>query len=103
MKALESLLKQAFFADFRRFPRLARAMLKKVCRRRNGSAGQERKTQVQETEMFNSRFTQVATATVGALVLSTLSITAAIGPVAAADLERTQTAMVHNVGTQANG
>ncbi len=53
--------------------------------------------------MFNSSFAQVATATVGALVLSTLSITAAIGPVAAADLERTQIAMVQNVGTQANG
>ena len=49
------------------------------------------------------RFAQVATAAVGALVLSTLSITAAIGPVSAADLERTQIAMVQNVGTQANG
>ena len=102
IKAFEPLLKLAFFADFRRFRRLARAMLKKVCSRR-WSAGQERKTKVQETEMFNSRFAQVATATVGALILSTLSITAAIGPVAAADLERTQTAMVHNAGTQANG
>ena len=35
--------------------------------------------------MFNSgRFAQVATAAVGALVLSTLSIAAAIGPVRAA-------------------
>ncbi len=49
------------------------------------------------------RFAQVATAAVGALVLSTLSITAAIGPVRAADLDRTQTASVHNQGTQANG
>ena len=103
MKASESLLIEAFFADFRRFQRLARAMLKKACPRRM-AAGQERKTKVQETEMFNSgRFAQVATATVGALILSTLSITAAIGPVAAADLERTRTAMVQNAGTQANG
>ena len=47
--------------------------------------GQARKTQG-DPEMFNfDRFAQVATAAVGALVLSTLSITAAIGPVRAAD------------------
>ena len=48
------------------------------------------------------RFAQVATAAVGALVLSTLSITAAIGPVRAADPERTQTASVQ-LDRQANG
>ena len=34
------------------------------------------------------RFAKVATASVGALVLSTLSVTAAVGPVRAADVER---------------
>lgn len=39
-----------------------------------------------ETEMFNyDRFARVATATVGALALSTLSIVAAVGPVQASD------------------
>ena len=39
--------------------------------------------------MFNfDRFAQVATAAVGALVLSTLSIAAAVGPVRAADVDR---------------
>jgi len=53
--------------------------------------------------MFNSgRFAQVATAAVGALVLSTLSITAAIGPVSAADLDRSQVASVQ-LQTHANG
>jgi hypothetical protein len=64
--------------------------------------GTSSKTQVQETEMFNSSFAQVATAAVGALVLSTLSITAAIGPVRAADLDRTQIASVQ-LDRQANG
>jgi hypothetical protein len=37
--------------------------------------------------MFNyDRFAKVATATVGALALSTLSIVAAVGPVQASDL-----------------
>ena len=45
--------------------------------------------------MFKQSFAQVATAAVGALVLSTLSIGAAIGPVRAADLDRTQIAMAH--------
>ena len=40
--------------------------------------------------MFNSgRFAQVATAAVGALLLSTLSIAAAIGPVRAAEAPAT--------------
>jgi len=39
--------------------------------------------------MFNfDRFAKVATAAVGAFVLSTLSITAAVGPASAADLDR---------------
>jgi hypothetical protein len=43
--------------------------------------------------MFKSdRFAQVATAAIGAIVLSTLSITAAIGPVRAADRSNTQLA-----------
>ena len=48
------------------------------------------------------RFAKVATASVGALVLSTLSITAAVGPVRAADVERVVTASVLS-DTQANG
>ena len=52
--------------------------------------------------MFNfDRFARVATATVGALVLSTLSITAAVGPVHASDIERVAIAQVQ--GTQAHG
>jgi len=43
------------------------------------------------------RFAQVATAAVGALVLSTLSIVAAIGPVRAADLDRTEIASIRSV------
>ena len=43
--------------------------------------------------MFN-RFTRVATAAVGALVLSTLSITAAVGPVSAADVASVTVASV---------
>ena len=48
------------------------------------------------------RFAKVATASVGALVLSTLSVTAAVGPVRAADVERVVIASVHS-GPQANG
>ncbi|HYI63925.1 MAG TPA: hypothetical protein VEW71_03465 [Allosphingosinicella sp.] len=58
---------------------------------------------VQETEMFTSgRFAQVATAAVGALVLSTVSVGAAIGPASASGLAGTQTVSVQG-GTQANG
>jgi hypothetical protein len=47
--------------------------------------------------MFNfDRFARVATASVGALVLATLSITAAVGPVSAADVGRVATASVHD-------
>jgi len=67
------------------------------------SAGRERKTKVQETQMFNfDRFARVATATVGALVLSTLSVTAAVGPVRAADLGTAQIAQVQ-LEARANG
>ena len=53
--------------------------------------------------MFTSgRFAQVATAAVGALVLSTVSVGAAIGPASASGLAGTQIVSVHN-GTQANG
>jgi len=53
--------------------------------------------------MFNfDRFAQVATAAVGALVLATLSITAAIGPVRAASPDGTRIASVQST-TQANG
>jgi hypothetical protein len=49
--------------------------------------------QVQETEMFNyDRFARIATATVGALALSTLSIVAAVGPVQASDFRPAATA-----------
>ena len=45
--------------------------------------------------MFSfERFAQVATAAVGALVLSTLAVSAAIGPVRAADFDRAQVALV---------
>ncbi len=53
--------------------------------------------------MFNfDRFTRVATAAAGALVLSVLSIGAAIGPVNAADLHRTHIASADS-GARANG
>jgi hypothetical protein len=56
--------------------------------------------------MFNfDRFAKVATAAVGALVLSTLSVTAAVGPVQAADVERAVTVAAVSVVSdiQANG
>jgi hypothetical protein len=77
-------------------------MLKKV-RHRRRVGGTSTKTKDQETEMFNfDRFAQVATAAVGALVLSTVSIAAAIGPVHAADAGRTQVASVQ-LEAAANG
>jgi hypothetical protein len=93
---------EPFPADFRQFPRLARAMLKQA-RYRRRSRRDRGKTKVQETEMFNfDRFAKVATAAVGALVLSTLSIVAAVGPVRATGLDRTEIAFVQH-GTQAHG
>jgi len=55
--------------------------------------------------MFNfDRFTRVATATVGALVLSTLSIAAAVGPAhSAGNAEAGQTAYAQVNGTRADG
>ena len=51
--------------------------------------------------MFNfDRFAKVATAAVGAFVLSTVSITAAIGPAGAADLGPIALAQL---GAQAHG
>ena len=53
--------------------------------------------------MFTSgRFAQIATAAVGALVLSTISVGAAIGPASASALAGTQIVSVHG-GTQADG
>jgi hypothetical protein len=53
--------------------------------------------------MFSfDRFARVATAAVGALVLSTISITAAVGPIAAANPEPVTVAQAVN-GAQANG
>jgi hypothetical protein len=75
--------KQVFLADFRGFRDLARGMLRNCGRRHRGEDGMKTEGS-QETEMFNyDRFAKVATAAVGALVLSTLSIGAAVGPAAA--------------------
>ena len=53
--------------------------------------------------MFNlDQFARVATAAVGALVLSTLSVAAAVGPGQSAEPSRTAYAQLHS-GTQANG
>jgi hypothetical protein len=56
--------------------------------------------------MFSHRFVRVATAAVGALVLSTLSIAAAIAPARAVESDRTIIAMAApsaQAGMQANG
>jgi hypothetical protein len=56
--------------------------------------------------MFSHRFARVATAAVGALVLSTLSIAAAIGPARAVETDRTIIAMADasvQSGARANG
>ena len=50
--------------------------------------------------MFHN-FTRVATAAVGAVVLSTLSITAAIGPVSATASQPAQVASAQQVGANA--
>jgi hypothetical protein len=75
--------KDAFSADFRRFGSLARPLLMEM-RHADGRRGKS-KDQVQgDRKMFSfDRFARVATAAVGALVISTLSITAAVGPVKA--------------------
>ena len=53
--------------------------------------------------MFNlDQFARVATATVGALILSTLSVAAAVGPGQTAQPSQTAYAQVLS-GTQANG
>lgn len=53
--------------------------------------------------MISSRFARVATAAVGAIVLSTLSIAAAIGPASAVETDRTVVAMSSTAASQANG
>ena len=50
---------------------------------------------------ISERFAKVATAAVGALVLSTLSVTAAVGPVQAAEVE--QLVVAAATPGQANG
>jgi hypothetical protein len=53
--------------------------------------------------MFSTEYlARVATAAVGALVLSAMSIAAAVGPAQSAGSERPAYALVHN-GTQAHG
>ena len=53
--------------------------------------------------MFSIEYlARVATAAVGALVLSTMSIAAAVGPAQSAGADRPVYASVHN-GTQAHG
>jgi hypothetical protein len=53
--------------------------------------------------MFNTEYlARVTTAAVGALVLSTVSVLAAVGPVQSAGSERAVYAQVHD-RTQANG
>lgn len=53
--------------------------------------------------MINHRFTRVATAAAAAIVLSTLSIAAAIGPASAVETDRTQIASAATTVSQANG
>jgi hypothetical protein len=88
-------------ADFREFPDLARALLDKTCPA-DGRRGKS-KDQVQgDRKMFSfDRFARVATAAVGALVLSTLSLTAAVGPIHAASSDTAVVASART-GTQAN-
>ena len=53
--------------------------------------------------MFNTEYlARVATAAVGALVLSTLSVVAAVGPAQSAGSERAAYAQVHD-GARAHG
>ena len=50
--------------------------------------GRRAQIKVQETDMFSfDRFTRVATAAVGALILSTLAVGAAVGPAQAASAQ----------------
>ena len=54
--------------------------------------------------MFNfDRFARVATAAVGALVLSTLSVAAAVGPATPAGASQPAYAQLVSDGTQAHG
>jgi hypothetical protein len=71
----KSLISLKKFPDFRHFSSLACAMLKKGHHRRMG----RRQGQLRRPTMFTTdRFAQVVTALAGALVLSTLSIGAAV-------------------------
>jgi len=91
-----------FLAVFRGFFALARPMLREM-RHADGRRGKS-KDPARETDMFTfDRFARVATAAVGALVLSTVSITAASGgQVRPVDFDRTLVASA-NSGTALNG
>lgn len=53
--------------------------------------------------MISDRFARVATAAVGAIVLSTLSIAAAIAPADAVQSDRSVVALAATIVSQANG
>jgi len=53
--------------------------------------------------MISDRFARVATAAVGAIVLSTLSIAAAIAPADAVQSDRSVVALAATTASQANG
>jgi hypothetical protein len=64
--------------------------------------GADANTRFRETGMFSiDRFARVATASVGALLLSSISIAAAVGPVRAAGVDRSEVAALAK--NQANG
>ena len=53
--------------------------------------------------MLNSDITRVATAAVGALILSTSFVAAAIGPATSGSTEAARTAYAQVIGSRANG
>jgi hypothetical protein len=82
----------------RGFPHLARALLNWK-HHADGRRDESNDLVSGRPQMFSfDRFARVATAAIGALVLSTLSITAAVGPIRAAGIQNAEVASAHQVG-----